>query len=203
MTETGITNEAYWTGRYAEGNIPWDAGSVTTPIKEYADQLISKDLRILIPGAGNAYEAEYLWKQGFVETYVVDLSEIPLKALKIRCPDFPDSHLIHDDFFSLQGKYDLIIEQTFFCALHPQQRTDYVTRMLQLLKPGGKLVGVLFDDPLFTDHPPYGGNMEIYRSFFFPSFEELVFERCYNSIPPRTNRELFILLRKPDFLSIS
>ena len=197
MTQTGITNEAYWTGRYVQGNIPWDAGSVTTPIKEYTDQLTNKELKVLIPGAGNAYEAEYMWRRGFENVKVVDLSEIPLNALKKRCPAFPDKNLLHEDFFNLQEQYDLIIEQTFFCVLHPGQRKAYVAKLLELLTPGGKLAGVLFDDPLFTSHPPYGGNMDEYRRYFFPFFEELVFERCFNSIPPRANREIFMLVRKP------
>ena len=196
MNQTGITDEAYWTDRYASGNIPWDAGSITTPIKEFVDDLTNKDLRILIPGAGNAYEAEYLWKNGFKNTYVIDLSELPLKKLQDRCRDMPTSQMILGDFFALDDTFDLIIEQTFFCALHPSQRGEYIQKMSSLLAPGGSLVGVLFDDPLFTDHPPYGGNEEIYRSFFFPTFEEKVFTRCYNSIPPRANRELFIHVQR-------
>jgi hypothetical protein len=198
MTETGITNEAYWTDRYANNNIPWDAGSVTTPIKEYADQLTNRNLRILIPGAGNAYEAEYLWKIGFKKVHVIDLSEIPLRELKMRCPEFPERQLIHGDFFTHDERYDLILEQTFFCALHPSQRPSYIEKMLSLLYPGGTLAGVLFDDPLNTDRPPYGGNSELYRDYFFPSFEEMIFSPCYNSIPPRAGREIFMVVKKPD-----
>lgn len=192
MLITGPTNEEYWSQRYQTGNIPWDAGEITTPIKEYADQLIDKDLRILIPGAGSGYEAEYFWNKGFKNVAVIDLSVLPLKNLKNRCPEFPDAQLIEGDFFSHQGKYDRIIEQTFFCALHPTQRPAYIEKMHSLLVPGGRLVGVLFDDPLFTEHPPYGGNEQDYRKLFFPRFEEHVFSRCHNSIPPRQGREFFI-----------
>ena len=196
MLLKGPTNEEYWSERYESGNIPWDAGSVTTPIKDYADQLTDKELRILIPGAGSGYEAEYFWEQGFKNVDVIDLSILPLRGLKNRCPDFPSQQLIQGDFFTHQGQYDRIIEQTFFCALHPTQRVAYIEKVRALLAPGGSLVGVLFDDPLFTDHPPYGGNEAEYRRLFFPRFEEHVFERCYNSIPPRANREFFIHARR-------
>ena len=51
----------YWTNRYSKAKTGWDIGYPSTPLKTYFDQLENKDLRILIPGAGNAYEAEYLF----------------------------------------------------------------------------------------------------------------------------------------------
>lgn len=187
----------YWTGRYEAGDIPWDAGAITTPLKTYIDQLKATDQKILIPGAGNAWEAEFLHRKGFTQVFVADISPVPLEALAARCPDFPEEHLLHGDFFKLSGPYDLILEQTFFCALEPVRREEYVRKVLELLRPGGRLVGVLFDDPLFTDHPPYGGNMTIYRELFLPHFIPRVMEHCHNSIPPRKDREIFIHLRKP------
>lgn len=59
--------------------------------------------------------------------------------------------------FSLKDSFDLIIEQTFFCALDPKLRPEYAVKMAELLKPGGRLVGVLFNDTLNNDKPPFGG----------------------------------------------
>ncbi|MCH7514995.1 MAG: hypothetical protein IH947_13800 [Bacteroidetes bacterium] len=66
-----------------------------------------------------------------------------------------------------------------------------------MLVPGGKVAGVLFDIPLYDDHPPYGGSKEDYIPVFEPWFDLNVFDRCYNSIAPRAGSELFILLEKP------
>lgn len=151
----------------------------------------------MIPGCGEAYEAEYLWKNGFENVYVADISKKPLENFIKRVPDFPEAQLLHTNFFDLKMQFDLIIEQTFFCALHPSERLNYARKTADLLKPGGKLVGVLFDDPLFDDHPPYGGKKEDYLPFFEPFYTIHVFERCYNSIKPREGRELFILLENP------
>jgi methyl halide transferase len=189
-------DEQYWTKRYENSQTGWDIGYASTPIKDYVNQLTNLSSTILIPGAGNAYEAAYLYNKGFTNTYVVDISSYPLQRFIDRNPQFPQDQLIKADFFTLDGQYDLIIEQTFFCALHPSQRQEYALQMKQLLKPGGKLVGVLFDDPLFDNHPPFGGNRETYLPFFTPHFKINVFERCYNSIPPRQDRELFINLEK-------
>jgi thiopurine S-methyltransferase len=65
-----------------------------------------------------------------------------------------------------------------------------------LLRPGGKLAGVLFDIPLYADRPPYGGSKELYVSVFKPYFRFITFEKCYNSIPPRAGNELFMILEK-------
>lgn len=190
-------DEQYWSERYRNNDISWDAGSITTPLKEYFDQLENKNISILIPGAGNSYEAEYLFKQGFTDVTVIDISEEPLKNISNRLPDFPRSKLLYEDFFKHNGKYDLIIEQTFFCAIDPSLRSSYVAKSHSLLREGGKLAGVLFDAPLNTDHPPFGGTAEKYRKLFAPYFKLIIFGPCYNSIKPRAGKELFInLLRR-------
>ena len=189
-------NENYWTQRYENKQTGWDIGHVSTPIKEYVDQLKDKQFKILIPGAGNAYEAEYLWQQGFKNIFVIDLSLAPLDSLKKRIPDFPDSQLIHGDFFDHHVQYDLILEQTFFCALNPTMRNEYVMAMRERLKPKGKLVGLLFKVPLNDTHPPFGGSEQEYSALFSPYFKIEVMQEAYNSIPPRIGKELFIKMTK-------
>lgn len=191
-------SENYWTSRYLMGNIPWDAGGITTPLRDFINTLTDRSLRILIPGAGNGYEAEYLHHLGFKNVYLLDISDQPLQTFHLRCPDFPKEKLLHQDFFSATGTYDLLLEQTFLSALTPARRKEYVKKCLELLVPGGKIAGVLFDDPLNDDRPPYGGNLEIYKQLFIPSFIPIIMEKCYNSIPARAGREIFILLKKPE-----
>lgn len=187
----------YWNDRYTNNDFGWDVGEISTPLKEYFDQLKNKEIRILIPGAGNSYEAEYLVNHGFRNVTVCDLAEEPLKNLKQRCPKIKKENLIQVDFFELHGKqFDLIIEQTFFCALDPKLRKRYFEKMHELLKPGAKLVGVLFNDVLNADKPPFGGNKEEYKVYFENLFKVNVYETCVNSIKPRAGRELFINLEK-------
>jgi len=209
-------DEKYWNDLYINNDSPWDMGGVSAPLKEYFDQIKNKKISILIPGAGNAYEAEYLAGSGFENVYVCDFAEEPLKNLSDRCKKIKKENLLQIDFFEINievqdpGKdncqversrdllqFDLIIEQTFFCALHPSLRKKYFEKMHSLLKPGGKLVGLLFNDPtLNKDKPPFGGTQEEYRSYFESLFKINVYEACYNSIKPRAGRELFINLEK-------
>ncbi|MDN4165251.1 methyltransferase domain-containing protein [Cytophagales bacterium LB-30] len=188
-------NENYWSQRYEQKSTGWDVGRITTPLKEYFDQLENRALSILIPGAGNAYEAEYLHSLGFSKVDVLDFSALPLQSFKQRNPDWPVERLIQSDFFAWQGQYDLIVEQTFFCALDPSLRARYAKHMKQLLKPGGKLVGVLFDAPMNSDQPPFGGKQEEYKALFSPYFQFKHWSACYNSIPPRAGKEWFMVLQ--------
>lgn len=191
-----VIDKNYWEKRWENKETGWDTGAVTTPLKTYFDQLINKEIKILIPGCGNAYEAEYLFHSGFKNTCIIDIAPQALESFSKRMPDFPQENLICGDFFNHENKYDLIVEQTFFCALDPQLREDYIKKMHQLLKPAGKLVGLLFNIPLNTEHPPFGGDKETYQKQFAPFFHFKYFETCYNSIKPRENNELFILLEK-------
>ncbi len=187
-------NESYWTERYLSDNTGWDIGYPAPAIIQYVEQIRNRHIKILIPGCGNAYEAEKLWELGFTNIHLLDISKAPLEHFAAQVPDFPEDHLLHADFFQLEGHYDLIIEQTFFCAIHPSKRPDYVSKMNSLLLEKGSLVGLLFDDTLFDDHPPFGGNKEEYQSLFEKEFVIHKMERCYNSIPPRQGSELFINL---------
>ncbi len=188
-------DRTYWESRYENSDTGWDLGGPSTPLKAYIDQLTDKRLRILIPGAGRAYEAEYLHRQGFPNVFVIDLTDAPYTDLLARCPDFPKDHLLVGDLFEHAGQYDRILEQTCFCAIDPALRAAYVKRMHDLLVPGGKLVGVLFDDPHPSkgpDGPPFGGSKAEYETLFRPLFPAVTFTPCYNSIPPRAGRELWV-----------
>ena len=187
-------NKNYWEDRYKSNETGWDVGSITTPLKEYIDQIQDKNLKILIPGAGNGYEVDYLTEKGFTNVFVIDLAEAPLQNIQDRNPNLPKENLIQNDFFELNDTFDLILEQTFFCALNPELRKQYVSKMHSLLKPGGKIFGLLFDFPLTEVGPPFGGSKEEYLNLFSNDFHIKTLEPAYNSIKPRAGKELFFIV---------
>jgi thiopurine S-methyltransferase len=189
-------NRNYWENKYKKQSTGWDIGKISTPIKEYIDQLKNKELKILIPGAGNSYEAEYLWEKGFRNVFIIDIVKQPLINLKNRVPYFPTNQLINKDFFKYDEKFDLIIEQTFFCALDPYLRPSYANKMNELLNEKGKLIGLLFDFELTENGPPFGGDKLEYLGYFSNLFNIIILERAYNSILPRKDRELFFIFEK-------
>lgn len=187
----------YWAKAYDEDDTGWDLGEPSAPLKAYIDQLPDKDIRILIPGCGNAYEAEYMHRIGFTHVHVLDLTQQALANLKKRCPNFSGGHLIQGNYFEHEGQYDLILEQTFFCAIEPELREAYANTAHRLLVPGGKIAGVLFDR-VKPDGPPYCEPAENYRPVFEPYFDFITYEKCYNSIEPRMDNEYFVILQRKD-----
>lgn len=194
-TNPDFLSAEYWDERYREKETGWDIGYPSTPLKEYIDQLTNKNLRILIPGAGNGYEAIYLSQLGFRHITVIDISTVLTQQLTENISAHPGIKVLKGDFFELDGEFDLIVEQTFFCALHPSLRTKYVTKVKSLLSGNGKLVGLLFNR-MFEINPPFGGNEEEYRQLFSSSFRTYYLEACYNSIPARSGSELFIMVSR-------
>ena len=186
----------FWNNRYLNDCAGWDMGEVSPPIKSYIDQLEDRDISILIPGAGNSYEAEYLHKSGFKNVVVVDIAAEPLKNLVERLPTFPEANLFHLDFFEFSGKFDLIIEQTFFCAIDKSLRANYAEQISTLLNVDGKLVGLMFDAPLNIENPPFGGSTDEYKAYFSPYFKHVAMNNCYNSHPSRNGREVWINIEK-------
>lgn len=184
---------AFWTRKYEQNQTGWDIGHASPPITTYADQLKNKNLKILIPGCGNAYEAIYLHSRGFKNVYIVDFVKETLDQFQRNNPDFPEEHILYDDFFEIEGQFDLIIEQTFFCALLPNQRKAYISKMKSLLKDKGKLVGILFERVFEQSGPPFGGTRQEYISLFSSNFRIKTLENCYNSILPRKGSELFFI----------
>ena len=195
--EDHTTSSDYWNSRYIENNIPWDIGSIAPILQAKLDSLSdSKELKILIPGAGLAHEAAYLHHQGFPHVFVCDWAEAAFDHIEKQCPDFPKEHLLVRDFFELDVKVDVIVEQTFFCAIPRNRRKDYAKKAASLLNNGGRLIGLLFASEFEREGPPHGGSQEEYLTYFSPYFDILVMEKSTGSIKPRMGNELYLELKK-------
>ena len=75
-------DKMYWNKRHEIGDAPWDIKQVSPPLKNYFDQLIDKEIEILIPGAGHAHEVKYLVSKGFRFVTVCDISSIAIADRK-------------------------------------------------------------------------------------------------------------------------
>lgn len=188
----------YWDNQWQSNNTGWDMGQVSPPLKSYIDQLSNKDIAILIPGCGNTYEAEYLLNNGFTNITVIDISPTLTEQLKQKFAGEISKRIriVEGDFFELNAKFDLILEQTFFCALNPKLRLAYVEKMHSLLNPNGRLVGLLFNRIFDFEGPPFGGSKQEYETLFAPCFKLHTFEPASNSYEKRAGTELFINLIK-------
>ncbi len=191
MNSTKNLNESYWNSRYQSHSTTWDLTQISPPLKAYFDQLSNKNCSILIPGCGNSYEADYLLQQGFTDITLIDIAPNLVEKLQMKFGQNPLIKIIAGDFFTLFNSFDLIVEQTFFCALDPIFREKYVQKIHSLLKPQGKLVGLLFNRD-FEGGPPFGGTKIEYAALFTKDFILKTFELCNNSHVKRKDSELFI-----------
>jgi SAM-dependent methyltransferase len=189
-------DQNFWDTCYISNSTGWDLGAVSPPLKAYIDQLQNKNLRILIPGCGNTYEAEYLLQQGFTNITLIDIAPTLVNKLKEKFKDNTNINILLGNFFEHNGTYDLILEQTFFCALNPSLRSAYRDKMLTLLEPGGKLAGLLFNKVFDKEGPPFGGSKQEYEQLFKTGFRFVTCEPCHNSVAPRAGAELFVILQK-------
>ena len=97
---------------------------------------------------------------------------------------------------SLNNFFDVIIEQTFFCALDPSLRNEYVRKCHQLLRKKGKVIGLLFNTNFNHNGPPYGGETDEYIALFSKMFNLLEMENSIHSVNPRKGNELWIEFEK-------
>ena len=185
-------DQYFWNSRWENNQTGWDIGTASAAIVTFMEQYTDKNAAILIPGCGNAYEADWLLRNGFTNITLIDIAPKAIALLKDKYAGKPEIKVILGDFFAHQGQYDLMIEQTFFCAIDPSLREEYVSKSSALLKPGGKIVGVMFNTAFEKAGPPFGGNASQYQVLFKTDFEIKTMENCYNSIKPRANTEVFI-----------
>ncbi|MGJ1203360.1 methyltransferase domain-containing protein [Sphingobacterium lactis] len=185
-------DKEYWNARWENQQTGWDIGYASTPIVTFFNTFPDKDAKILIPGCGNAYEAAHLLEAGFTNITLIDIAPRAIAQVKERFAG-QQIEILLGDFFDLKGDFDLMLEQTFFCALEPSQRPDYVKQASRLLeRKGGEIVGVLFGVTFEKEGPPFGGSAEAYEQLFEKEFTIRKLEPCYNSIGPRQGTELFI-----------
>jgi methyl halide transferase len=189
----------YWDEQYLAKQTGWDLKQISPPLEAYIQQIADKNIRILIAGCGSAYEAEFLFGLGFDSITLVDISEVLVAQLKEKFAE-TTIEVYHQDIFEHKGSYDLILEQTLFCALDPSLRKRYVSTMSSLLSEKGKLVGLLFDRTFEQQGPHFGGSKEEYIRLFSPYFSLEVIEPCFNSIAPRAGSELFINFSKKNLI---
>ena len=197
MKKNSLDN-SFWNIRYQNNQTGWDLGEISNPIKKWFDNQENKKVNILIPGAGKGHEVKYGFENGFGNIFYMDFSSRAADLFKEICPGFPKDQILIGDFFSLKKPlfFDVIIEQTFFCAIDPTLRPNYVEKTNEILKENGKIIGLLFNREFDTNGPPFGGTEKEYRGLFNSKFNFKKFENSLLSSLPRKEYEFWIELIK-------
>ena len=91
---------------------------------------------------------------------------------------------------------DLLIEQAFFCAISPNQRTLYVATVARILKSGGMLAGLFYNTGQ-EGGPPFNTTRDDIIKHFSEWFEIRDLVQAKNCVTQRKDEELLaILVRK-------
>jgi SAM-dependent methyltransferase len=177
--------QADWQKHYDENDLAWDLGETAAPfVRLWEDKLIQPG-SLMVPGCGQGHEVIFFAERGFLVTGV-DFSPGAVKLLQNSLNHKNlDAQVLHRDFFELESKhdraYDSLLEQTFFCAIRPDQRPVYVETVSRILKPGGMLFG-LFYETGEEGGPPFNTAESDIRNHF--------------SHQHRTSREMYVFQRE-------
>ncbi|MBU3680898.1 MAG: methyltransferase [Flavobacterium sp.] len=195
-------DQNYWDAQYQAQQTGWDLGCCSPAFQALVNRIENKNAALLIPGCGSSYETEYLLSQGFTNITLLDIAPTLVNNLQVKFAKFHQVNVVLGDFFAHQNQYDYILEQTFFCALPPALRVQYVAKMHELLKPNGQLMGLLFDTT-FEVSPPFGGSKDEYISLFESAFTLLKLDKTTLSVPKRLGSELAFQFQKKGEILIS
>ena len=203
MNTPSDANEGYarddWQNHYDNDDLKWDLGQVAPPfIRLWEENKLPRG-KTLIPGCGQGHEVIFLADKGFKVTGLdyapgaVELLSRSLKEKKLQ------ADVLSQDFFKLDenhnAQYDLILEQAFFCAIHPSMRSAYVETATRILKKGG-LLAALFYETGEEGGPPFNTTPSDILDHFSDAFHIETLEKTPHSVEKRKDKELLGLLRK-------
>jgi methyl halide transferase len=200
MTEkkNGYTQED-WKRHYDEDDLGWDLGQVAPPFVNLLESKAIFPGKTLVPGCGRGHEVIFLAENGF-EVTAVDFSLGAINYLKSNVQERKlKCEILHMNFFEMNavhnGTFDMVIEQTFFCAISPEQRISYVSTVARALKQGGMLAG-LFYHTGEEGGPPFNTTREDIVKLFSDLFEIRQLTRAEDSAEQRKNKEWIVILIK-------
>ena len=189
-----------WQRHYDEDDLGWDLGHVAPPFVDLLESNAIMPCKTLVPGCGRGHEVIFLAENGFDLT-AVDYSIGAVNHLNsVILERKLNIKVLNLDFFELDSThdclYDLLIEQTFFCAISPSQRPLYVETVARILKKGGMIAGLFYHTGQ-EGGPPFNTTRQDIIKYFSGSFEIRELTQAKNSAEKRKDKEwLAILIKK-------
>jgi SAM-dependent methyltransferase len=188
-----------WERRWAAGDTPWDLGRAPAVLDDLLAGLADGPLCVLVPGAGAGHDALAWARAGHVVT-AVDVAPTAL----VRCRESARKAglaptLLVADLFALpqdlRGAFDVVWEQTCFCAIPPTRRPDYARAMADVLRPRGTLHALLWNHGR-PGGPPHDVRREDAQRVFAPFFEPISLVDVTGSPAGRAGEFLYTLRKR-------
>ena len=183
---------AFWNQRYAAGETPWVLQEIPLTLRAFLQRSGARG-RVLIPGCGTDHRVVQAFADAGFKITAIDFSPVAIAETKKALGNFRSkckprrreiAKIIRADFFKSDfgGHFDLVYERTFLCALHPHRWAQYAKRVAQLLRPGGKLIGIFFYGTE-TDPPPFPINQTAAVEIFGKYFRLVRDRKVFDSVP--------------------
>jgi SAM-dependent methyltransferase len=173
---------AFWNQRYASAETPWVLHRIPATLRSFLKRR-RRQGRVLIPGCGTDHRVLKAFADTGFEVTAIDFSPVALAETKEALGNF-DGKITRADFFKSDfGRhFDLVYERTFLCAMHPRRWQRYAKRVAELLRPGGKLIGIFFYG-IEPEPPPYPINKRQAKEIFGKYFRLIRDIKVSDSVP--------------------
>jgi len=197
-----LDTATYWDELYINNTIGWD---LKKPNPVWVDliekQEFIKTCKLLVTGCGYGYDAIFAAKSGYDVT-AVDFSKYAIScAVESAKKDKVDVKFASDNLFTVGEefieKFDIVYEYTTYCAINPERREEYLTKICSFIKPGGKLIAVLFPVDGREGGPPFNIDINIFYKQAKNHLKLEFFSRQINSVKSRKGKEVLQVYKKP------
>lgn len=189
-----------WEETYRRGEIFWDKGAPSPPMKQYLERHPVRG-RALVPGCGHGHEVMLAVEQGLDATGL-DIAPTGVAEARALYPHLAD-RFVTGDFFvpppEMHGAFDVVLEHTCMSGLPPALRPSYRRGVELTLRPGGLLIGVWFINPNLDpgdEGPPFPFSVPDLTALFAEGFEIVADYVPDVAFASRVGRERVRVLRR-------
>ncbi len=164
-----------WEEKYQKGEIFWDKGAASPPMKQYLDRHQVKG-RALVPGCGHGHEVALAVEYG-LDAIGLDLAPTAVAEARALYPKLAGRFVVGDLFNppdEMRGTFDVVLEHTCMSGLPPALRGDYRRGIDLTLRRGGLLIGVWFINPDLDpgdEGPPFPLSVPDLTTLFAEGYE--------------------------------
>jgi SAM-dependent methyltransferase len=189
-----------WEEHYQKGEIFWDKGAASPPMKQYLERHKVSG-RALVPGCGHGHEVALAVERGLDATGL-DIAPTAVAEARALYPKLAERFVAGDLFNPpdmMRGAFDVVLEHTCMSALHPSLRGDYRRGIDLTLRRRGLLIGVWFINPNLgpgEEGPPFPFSVPDLTALFAEGYEiveDYVPEVAFDT---RVGRERVRVLRR-------